>query len=249
MMKPKFDDVIEYVKAGEGDPAMEKMLHLHPDGQELLKQARFICKMLQRQSESKGDGGVAANFMDVSVGFDQLRIADSSEVLREPEQRRTFYQSAPKRVRSKRSNSINRMIESAGRNAEGLGRLEFATDGEHVTLTYKPSDAVMDRFGKPRLKYLAAQMDFEGIQMHGLRITLSLPSTLAKNEPVAIRVASSLKNTPARRVDLIFMPDSGPFLRIQTDRDGIAKLPVPDQPGILRIETPIPQLLHIKIKI
>ena len=34
MMKPKFDDVIDYVKAGEDDPEMEEMLHLHPDGQE-----------------------------------------------------------------------------------------------------------------------------------------------------------------------------------------------------------------------
>ena len=46
MMMPKFIDVIEFVKDGQSDPEMEETLRLHPDGQELLKQARFICKML-----------------------------------------------------------------------------------------------------------------------------------------------------------------------------------------------------------
>ena len=34
MMQPNFDDVIDYVKAGEDDLDMGKMLDLHPDGQE-----------------------------------------------------------------------------------------------------------------------------------------------------------------------------------------------------------------------
>ena len=43
MMKPKFDDVLDYVKDGEVDPEMSELLDLDPDGQELLKQARFFC--------------------------------------------------------------------------------------------------------------------------------------------------------------------------------------------------------------
>ena len=62
MMKPNFDDVIEYVKAGEDDPEMEEMLDLHPDGQELLKQARFICKVL------RGPHGTAMAGICRSVG-------------------------------------------------------------------------------------------------------------------------------------------------------------------------------------
>ena len=37
MMKPTFDDVIEYVRAGEDDPALKELLDAHPDGPELVQ--------------------------------------------------------------------------------------------------------------------------------------------------------------------------------------------------------------------
>jgi len=49
MMKPQFNDVVEYVKAGEVDPEVRALLDDNPDGPELLKQARFICKVLRSQ--------------------------------------------------------------------------------------------------------------------------------------------------------------------------------------------------------
>ena len=66
MMKPNFDDVIEYVKAGENDPDMEETLRLHPDGQELLKQARFICAVLRRLHGKADDGDLAASAAGVA---------------------------------------------------------------------------------------------------------------------------------------------------------------------------------------
>ena len=55
MMQPSFDDLIEYVRAGETDPEMQELLAGNPDGQELLKQARFICKVLQDRYGASGD--------------------------------------------------------------------------------------------------------------------------------------------------------------------------------------------------
>ena len=80
MMKPKFDDVIEYVRAGEDDPDLKKLLELHPNGKELLKQARFICRMLERKAgkdEETGGPAIAA----LSASFDSFdSVAESREL-------------------------------------------------------------------------------------------------------------------------------------------------------------------------
>ncbi len=39
MMKPKFEDVLDYVRIGDKDPHMEKMLQFHPDIWHYLKAA------------------------------------------------------------------------------------------------------------------------------------------------------------------------------------------------------------------
>jgi len=249
MMKPKFDDVVEYVKAGEDDPEMEEMLHLHPDGQELLKQARFICKMLQHQSESTDDGDIAAG-SDKATGSPRysIAVADSMGSMREPPRSRTFYQSAPLRAPTKRSSSIGDMIEGEGRRSEDLGTLEIAEDDEKVSVTYHASDSVMMRYGKPFIKYLVAQADIEGIEIRGRGITMSLPDTIPASDPMTIRVTAGLRRLPARGLKLIFMPESGPFVRHSADDDGLVQIPAPVQPGALRIDEPELQLLRIKIK-
>ena len=60
MMTPKFTDVVEFVRGGEDDPEMEALLKQHPDGRELLKQARFINKMLERKIDEWDSPGKAA---------------------------------------------------------------------------------------------------------------------------------------------------------------------------------------------
>ena len=73
MMQPSFDDLVEYVRAGETDPEMQELLAGNPDGQELLKQARFICKVLHDRYGASGD---ASNVADADAAFD-----DQSEAL------------------------------------------------------------------------------------------------------------------------------------------------------------------------
>jgi len=249
MMKSKFDDVIEYVKAGENDPEVEKMLHLHPDGQELLKQARFICKMLQRQSESTDNGDIAASFNKIVGSVEGVADLRSMEYLGAKRPRRTFYQEAPLSIRASQSLSISRKIKGGERDVEDLGTLELAMEGKQVALSYDPSEAVVRRTRNIKSPRVAtAQTDFEGILIHGRSLTLSVPETLASDEPVTIRVNQYIGNLPAKHLELIYMPDSGPFVRVETDDEGCAKLPMPEQSGTLRIESGIPHLLHIKLK-
>ena len=240
MMKPKFDDVIDYVKAGEDDLDMGKMLDLHPDGQELLKQARFICKMLQHQSESKDDGDTEADLGDVAAAFSRSEDMASVQRMREPPVSRTFYQAEIPSSRPKELPSVEHLIESESRKSDDLGTLEYAIEGEQVVLSYMPSATA--------IKLVAALADSESLQIPARRYTLSLPHTQPADEPVVIRVAHRTKNTPAKNVNLIFMPESGPFVRFRTDGNGLLPVRLFDQPGTLRIETPVPQLLHIKAK-
>src|SRR5210317_1047470 len=140
MMKPKFDDVLDYVKDGEVDPEMEELLDRDPDGQELLKQARFICKVLRDQYGDSGDIGIAAD-ADMAWGDiqeDAVMIAES----REPEdlQIRVFQKSAPfRKPRWMRSAAFNRLLTGIDSGRQDLGTLSFAVDEERLLVSYQPS--------------------------------------------------------------------------------------------------------------
>ena len=118
--------------------------------------------------------------------------------------------------------------------SEDLATLELATDDKKITLSYAPSKA-------------AAPMDLDGIVIHGRGYILSVSEMLADDEPISIRVTRDNSNLPVKRLALIFMPDTGPFVRVVTDSEGHAELPIPEQSGTLRIQSGIPHVLHIKI--
>src|SRR5210317_1547335 len=111
MMKPKFADVVEFVKDGQKDPEMEKMLSAHPDGPELLKQARFICKMLENEAQADRGGGIAAAFsLDFAVSE---RVAEMRSVESAAESEEIFAadQSAEMRPRLFVRRPIDRLID------------------------------------------------------------------------------------------------------------------------------------------
>ena len=96
MMKPTFDDVIEYVRTGEDDPELKKLLDHHPDGKELLKQARFICRMLERKAgKDKDKSGPAIAALEDSFG----RMEEADLLAMEPA-RKAFGKAGPGWARS-----------------------------------------------------------------------------------------------------------------------------------------------------
>ena len=163
----------------------------------------------------------------------------NSFVFDPPSRDRVFYQKALQ-SRPKKKPSLEYLIESEGRRSDDLGMLEYAIEGEQVVLSYMPSATA--------IKLVAALAASESIQIPARRYTLSLPHTQAADEPVVIRVAHRLNNMPAKSLNLIFMPESGPFVRLRTDSNGLLPLRLSDQPGTLRIEAPMPQLLRIQPK-
>jgi len=234
MMKPKFEDVLDYVRIGDKDPHMEKMLQFHPDGPELLKQAKFICKMLERRAEMTDDGDLAERSDEPVPDLRQFFAAEESIAFRdERPQIREYSRAIARRAPADESTSIDRLVEQASRSREELGTLVITVEGEQATLS----------FGADK-----AQKDIDGIQISGIGITMFLPETLASDEPLTIRVSRSGEPRPARGLEFIFMPDRGHFVRGTTDRDGIVELPMPERSGILRIDSDPPQLLHIELE-
>jgi hypothetical protein len=234
MMKPKFEDVLDYVRIGDKDPHMEKMLQFHPDGPELLKQAKFICKMLERRAKPADDSDLAERsdepVPDLRKFFarrESISVRDESPLAGE------YFQELARQAPADESSSIDRLVEQASRSREELGTLVITVEGEQATLSFGP--------GK-------VQKDIDGIQISGIGITMFLPETLASNEPLTIRVSRSGQPRPVTGLKFIFMPDRGHFVRGATNRDGIVELPMPERSGILRIDSDPPQLLYVEIE-
>ena len=249
MMKPNFIDVIEYVKAGQDDPAMEEMLHLHPDGQELLKQARFICKMLEKEAKASDLGGLAASFsLDVAASSRADEVV-SMESAQAPEESLMSYQSSELRAPSSKRRSIYQMIDRAGRRGEDLGTLMYEDVDERTVFSYEQSETAKSRYGEAFLAHHFRGRDKpEGLQIVSKMIDITVPASVPKGEPVLIRVTMGPRQRPVMHKTITFMPDSGPFEELKADNTGTLQLPGPDRPGTLRIETPILHFLHIKRK-
>ena len=256
MMKPKIDDVLEYVRGGETDSRMRELLQMHPDGPGLLKQARFIIAAMGGKPKSSFAKPPATFGLDDMVAASRAPDMESpsmkesmrSDALEELPASRTFYQGPVGRRRSRKPTIRQRLLGNADRRTEDLGMLNLSTKTGDVAISYAPSEGVMRRHGKPLLVGLMKLQGMEGVEIPGARITLSLPESVAEGWPISIRVAHALKKRPARYAEIIFMPKTGPFLHIEADEEGVAEFAVPEEEGTLRIEGPEPALLHIKLE-
>ena len=238
MMTPKFTDVVEYVRTGEDDPEMEILLEQHPDGAELLKQARFIARMLKRSAEESDHPGIAAKIGKVvarsrgPVPIHAMRALEASD----------------DEMSSELFESRDSIPGDGRRRSEDLGTLEFAQEGERITMSYEPSKAALRYSRKPMPKFALSQSEIEGIEIRGAAIRIFLPDTVAAGEALPLRLAHGARQMPAVGREMIFMPASGPFVRFEADEEGTVQLPVPEESGTLRIDTAVTQVLHIKRK-
>jgi len=249
MMKPNFDDVLEYVKAGEIDPEMRELLDHNPDGQEWLKQARFICKVLRDRYGESGDIRNVADAVTAWGGSDELAAMKSESIKSEEPRSRTFYQSAPFRTsRRRRPTPIASLLALIESERQKLGTLTFAVDEQRARVSYQPSEIVSSYTEKFLRKVPTSQLGLLGVQIQSMDVNISLQESTSVGDPITLRLSRSLRQMPARYLDLIFIPESGPFVRIRSNEEGDAELPAPIQSGILRIETDEPHFLHIKVE-
>lgn len=223
MITLEFDDVIEYVRSGEDDPDMEALLASHPDGPELLKQARFITRVLQQKSEGRDYSGGPARTVQRSAARREPPTA-LTQVAPDPWIRNIFRGHA-------RPDAVTTNIRE--REGEGIGTLVISSDGGRVNLSYLSTGGVADKLlpGKD-----SPDSSGSAIEIRGLLTTLRLPASAAAGETLTIRISEGLADEPAAGSTLIFMPEAGPFVRYAADGEGIVRMPVPDRSGTLRIE-------------
>jgi hypothetical protein len=239
MMMPKFEDIVEFVRDGEADPKMAKQLAQHPDGDELLKQARFVARMLKRRSGSAESSGRVAEAELADMSFEAMSLEASSD---------GFLQASEAEMRRQPKRSVRDLLRPYQYAVQSLGELTVAIKGKLVALAYMPSEATRDVPGKPPPGFAWGGQEKEGIEVHGSGITLSLPDSVAVGEALPIRLSHGARQMPARGQEVIFMPETGPFVRYEADDDGRLLMPVPAQAGTLRIEAGTTQFLTVKRK-
>ena len=238
MMTPKFADVVEYVRTGEDDPEMKALLEQHPEGAELLKQARFIARMLKRAAEESDRPDIAVI----------RRIASASLKSPAPINAMRAFEVSSDAMNYELQESRDFSLGEGRRSSEDLGTLVFSEEGERITISYEPSKAAMRYLGKLKPEFKLPKSEMEGIEIRGAAVRIFLPDTVAAGEALPVRLAHGARQMPAVGREMIFMPKSGPFVRFEADEEGKVQLPVPEESGTLRIDAGVTQVLHIRRK-
>jgi hypothetical protein len=265
MMKLQFERVLEYVEQGETDPGVKKQLRMDPDGPELLRQARLMHEMLKLRAERGApDEDLAGPALDKDALFDSVEALE----VREPVPAMVSDSAATYRREDDRMspNEIGRLQSLTSRAAghiRSIGSLTLAFDGQRVAVSFEADDTGHTQAAAQiSLKLSARQLSLDHdilefkrprpaaktVEVKGFGISISVGKETTVEGTLDFRIGERRLNVPARGLQLLFMPEDGPFVRFHTDAKGNARFAVPDRTGILRIESQQPQLLHVKIE-
>ena len=261
MMKLKIEEVLEYLEAGADDPHIEQRLKDDPDGPELLRQAKLMFDMLGRLPDGGEDDDGAEEFG--AVAADVTAAYSIAEELPEPDMFDESESDEVKPLAAKEVDSLTRLTQMAAGRIRDLGQLCFEFEGDNISLSYIPELRFQDwstleefrasrkgyRFSGPDMMKLTSGKKIAGtMKVRASGFTISAPENLTNRGVVPLEFTESRPAKPARALELIFMPESGPFTRFVTNSKGIAEMPVPEGPGVLRIESKSPQLLYIRVR-
>ena len=230
MMRPTLYQLIEYVRDGETDPLVKEALGTDKRGDRRLRQARFICKMIGRQpipkSKPEPDAIGGTFFLDQimvdSMDLEsQIRVAEQREP--EPamfERGEVLEMRLP--VGEGQFPEIRRSVLRSMVPGQDLGSLTVSRKDEVIELS------------------LESEHEFTETASGGLRIDLSdysisMSTRFPASEPLQLWFSDGSSSSSLSDVDVLYMPESGPFIRRHTDRDGVFELPLKLAPGMLRV--------------
>jgi hypothetical protein len=238
-MKTQFGEVLDFVRDGEDDPGLETRLRDDPDGLELLQQARLVCALLGdrrpplEMAASQSDPGPILE--DAELGDDIIEVRDAETPLEDIARPADFR-------RSDRAMRVSETVRGRDRMRDKLGELNLGERAGKLWLTFEPGAAAGDRLaaadGTPDLFERDA-----GLRIPASNVDLFLPDAVTVDEVIGIRLIRRWDNRLAQGIEMVFMPDEGPFVRLESDEDGRASLPA--RSGMLRIEDRPPQLLRV----
>jgi hypothetical protein len=276
MKKLRFEEVLRYLESGEDDPRFELFLKDDPNGQKMLEEARRLHELIREQAEEDGSiegPEISALKMSVADAAPEMFDMDASA---EPvgASGNLFEEELPE-LPSKDLMVAATLARRASGKVRNLGDLTIVGRQEDVLLSFEPAspqfrpsikdDLSAKKKGGPRTFYQSArsarmrESDSEfmafmsgrtstgALKIRGTGIEILLPVTQEQYEPIRLQVTDIRLRTPVRGLELVFMPEHGPFIKLVTDSKGVAELKLPEQPGVLRLETRVPQRLNIRL--
>jgi hypothetical protein len=277
MMDLRFEQVLEYLESGEKDPEFEQFLQVHPDGPQMLKEAKLLYELLHRQAgEDTGDDDIAGSL--------SLSVADSVQESRAMEPAQADFDADDEFIDDNFQEISYKDVMAAGSLAQraagrilSLGELTISIRNATVRLSFVPALSEYSRRLDPKkfppkgkgkfrdmsgpeprhrpreedaefLAFMTGRTQTGEVMIRGNGIHITAPGEMAETGSVRLQVMDSLLHIPMRGLELIFMPEKGPFTTFSTNSKGIAELPVTRQSGVLRIESKSPQLIHIRLE-
>lgn len=274
MMKLTFEQVVEYLESGRDDPAIEQQISDDPDGVRLREEATLFLELLSdRAADAEGDDSPdveVAGSADALHLKASLSLADADDI--HFDYRRT------RQTNPKAAMLTAKLASRAAGRVRDLGVLEIVPRGPGFEFRHHPdskeyrmrqdfddmsslmaaskeetsSPRVEDQFRSDDMKSLFSrrrQGSERRIRGGDLEITLPDPDVYVPHGQIRLEMRDVRLGIPARGLELIFMPDDGPYSRHITSSKGIVELPVPDRSGVLRLETSQPQMIRIELKI
>ena len=262
MMKLEFEQVLEYVRGGEKDPGIEKLLQIDPNGPAMLSEARLIYEVLGEQPEPLKPPAARRPRVMRSAAFDaptrDLQAAAEPEFAGSSSNTDLFGDDQSGQFTPSDAKSLSRLASRAAGPRRELGELRIGRGERTASLSYEPRPRPPQK-RRPELADEAADvMTFyqsarppvpaEGIEIKGYGLTIKLPEDVPADGPLRFRITDTRLRAPARDLELIFMPEIGPFAKGRTDSKGVAEFEIPEQSGLLRISGEPPQVLHILVE-
>ena len=277
-MKLRFEQVLEYLESGEKDPEFGQFLKDHPDGPRMLQEAKLLQGLLGHQAAEDTDDADEAGPDVLSLSESPpiaYSLRDSSDMAFSREDVMKEEDFRP--VSSKEVMAAASLAQRAAGRLQELGELTIGVRDADMLLEFYPSRSrfgegpgrgglppkgkskLMDSMKQASgarmresdaefLGYFSGRTPTGEIRIRGVGIEIRTPGVMANSETVPLKVVDSRTGKPARGLELIFMPEHGPFSKLVTDSKGTAALPMQFGPGLLRLESKSPQVLRIQFK-
>ena len=261
MMKLEFEQVLEYVRDGEQDPRIEKLLQTDPDGPAMLREARLMFEVLGEQPEPPESPPVSDAFKMLSASADAAKIERPASkeplVASSRETADLFGDESGSQFTPSDAKSMSLLAKRAAGPKREIGELRIRRGERTASLSYDPKPG-LPKLKRPQLRDAAAEpvtyyqseprKRVTDIKIKGYGLTIKLPEDVPADGRLTIKITDTQLRAPARGLDLIFMPETGPFAKGRTDSKGVAEFEIPEQSGILRINGDPPQVLRIRVE-
>jgi hypothetical protein len=272
MMKLTFEQVLEYLEAGKEDPEFEERIEMDPDGARLREEAELFLVLLRDRAEDEDDDRDHVAEMEESVAALRVESAEPMFDLSDADEALD----TPRRINPKKIMHTADLAARIAGPVRDLGVLELSFAGPYIETAFYSDTAMLKarrdfdsfsthmlfdtekkappprrrqaKFDKSLMSFMDAGSGGGERDIRGRGIQIRLPDSVDPSGPIRLEVRDTRINVPARGLEMVFMPEIGPYSRLVTNSKGIVDLPVPDQPGVLRIETTPPQMVRIELR-